>query len=363
MKKIIAYSVLILSATILIICAVDHFTKTISNLRKTPEAFNSWWGSDRYEYGDLYGFTYLPQFRLAEPAGSDDIVPKWPCSIRSKSFNIYGLSDSYTFNVFKTPVSFCGADKIGFAASNFKDVLPFTMDHSKKNYLIIETVERNARALFADSAYLVRFIQPVNGNQPATDLNTAENRKKFRFNFNINRHEGNYEFNLWDYRLFTPLKEWKAKVNYEFFGRINPDAVVSPDGKFLLLHTTIDTAFKESSYKPIEDKEVQQIVANLNNAYAHYKQAGFDEIYLSIIPNPTTILYPRYHQFTYNNLITKVQKHPELKLRVFDCYGLFKSYVNKEELYRQSDTHWTSVGRDLWLKTFNKLLAKDIGRG
>ncbi|MFD2144185.1 hypothetical protein [Mucilaginibacter antarcticus] len=204
MKKIVAYFIMVISAFVLVVCAVDDFTKVLSNLRKTPEALRSWWGSDKYKYGDLYGFTYLPQFRVAEPVGSEDIVPIAACDSNVRLYNVYGLSDSYTFNVFKTRISFCGADKIGFAASNFRDVLPLLMDRSKKNYLIIETVERNVRSLLADSAYLVNFIHPVKENDNLEGLNTAEKRRRFRFDFRLNNREANYEFNVWDYSFLTP---------------------------------------------------------------------------------------------------------------------------------------------------------------
>ncbi|MGZ3872636.1 MAG: hypothetical protein ACXVJD_06945 [Mucilaginibacter sp.] len=95
----------------------------------------------------------------------------------------------------------------------------------------------------------------------------------------------------------------------------------------------------------------------MNIAYEHYRQLGFDDVYLSIIPNPTTILYPRYHDLNYNNLIPRIENDPALKLKIFDIYELFKKSPEKDKLYQHSDTHWTRFGSMVWLNEFNRQMS------
>lgn len=358
MKKTTAFVLLVIAALIFLTSAVDDLTKFFSDNRKTPTALKSWWGSDKYQYGDLYGMTYLPQFRNADPAAKDELVKDWDCGEVKSEINIYALSDSYTWDIFKDPANFCNAGKSGFAASNFHNVLPVKFDSTKKNIIVIESTERNVRTMLADTAYLVRFISLLKGNANNGNLKTDEERRKFHFNFRLKNNEANYEFNIWDYRFLTPLKELKAKVTFDWFKRTSPDATVSDDGKFLLLKSTVDTAFLESSFKPVSESEIKKIVTGLNKVYDHYKQLGFDEIYLAIIPNPVTILYPEYKNFKYNQLIPRIQNNPGLKLTVFDSYRLFKNSPEKEKLYKHSDTHWTAFGKQLWLRQFNYFLIE-----
>ena len=94
---------------------------------------------------------------------------------------------------------------------------------------------------------------------------------------------------------------------------------------------------------------------NLNATFEYYKKDGFDEVYLSIIPNPVTILQP----LNYNGLIPALQNPIRLKgTFIIDMYSLFSQDPNPGRLYRIGDTHWSNMGIQVWLKYVNAELKK-----
>jgi hypothetical protein len=354
MRRIIGISILVFASLIFIISAVSKFTFFLFRIRSTPFALEHWWGSDKGGSGDLYGITSLPQFRNISEAEKEYHAKPIKCNEKTDSYNIYGLADSYTEHIFENPKNFCGASKSDYTVYT-AGTTPIYLDKTKKNIFVIECVERDVRTSLADTSHLLKAfsISKEKLDEPAP----GESKHHFHFNFKIKNTDADYETNLWDYRVLRPLKELKSKMNFNWFNRTYPDAVLSPDGKYLLYKNTVDTSVTQCSYRPISDAEIKKLVTGFNKVYDHYKQAGFDEIYLSIIPNPTTILYPEYKGFKYNQLIPKLESEPSLKLKVFDSYQLFKNSPDKDKIYQHSDTHWTKFGRQLWLNEFNTVLS------
>ncbi len=355
MRRIIGLWVLVFAVFIFIISAVSEFTFFFFQLRLSPKALNSWWGSDKGGSGDLYGLTSLPQFRNTNPAEKQYAVKAPNCTADAKSYNIYALSDSYTEGIFSNPKNFCGADQSDFVSFSNRNILPVYLEKTKKNILVIECVERDVRTNLANTDYLLHFLQI--SKEKLNDEPAGGNKHRFHFNFKIKNADADYESNLWDYRFLRPLKKLKAKMYFNWFNRTYRDAVVSPDGKYLLYEPTVDTASVHCSYRPISNQEINGLINGLNQVYDHYKKAGFEEIYLSIIPNPVTVLYPDYKGLQYNQLIPKIENDPYLKLKVFDTYRLFKNSAEKDKIYQRADTHWTAFGSQLWLDEFNKQLA------
>ncbi len=154
--------------------------------------------------------------------------------------------------------------------------------------------------------------------------------------------------------FLTPLKEFKADTYYALFGRAGKGAYVSDDKKYLLYDLTIDTIYKQSSFKPIEKEELDGIISTLNNIYDLYRSKGFDEVYIAIIPNPVSILYPNYHGLVYNNLTTLVQSNKALKCKVIDANMPFKQ--TRQQIYCTSDSHWNFNGEKIWLSVVNNAL-------
>jgi hypothetical protein len=347
MKKL-AFGILTITFLIFIVSSVDDLTKIFA---KAKYKTLSWWGTDKYRYGDLYGFTYLSKFRVDKTQGEDNLVRFDTTAADTKKIDLYALSDSYGWEIFKHPSLFHNVNKITFTRLNDRQITPIKLDSSKKNILLLETSERNIRLVYEDTAYVKRFF-----DVKSTIDNTAAAGKKqednIRLKFKLNDIGANVEFNIWDYRFLTPFKEFKADSYYALFGRAGKGAYVSDDKKYLLYDLTIDTIYKQSSFKPIEKKELDDIITTLNNIYDHYRSKGFDEVYIAIVPNPVSILYPNYHGLKYNHLTELVQNNKSLKCKVIDANTAFKQA--QQQIYCTSDSHWNYNGEKIWLSLANE---------
>ena len=93
-------------------------------------------------------------------------------------------------------------------------------------------------------------------------------------------------------------------------------------------------------------------IKNINKTKTKYLQAGFDDVYLSIIPNKVSILSPELGN--YNHLIERIQKDERLETPIIDTYSIFKK--SPQKYYLKSDTHWTCDGREVWLQKVNIIL-------
>jgi hypothetical protein len=350
MKKILAVALLIIAVILLIISSIDDLTRAIASSRYDSTA---WSGSEKYQYGDLYGLSYLAKFRVKKPQGVNNLV-KVDTITQTRNIDLYAMTDSYTWGILEEPALFNNVNHIKFAVSNERQILPVTLDKTKKNILILESSERNVRALFSDTAYLKRFLDVQQVAQQAQTTQVKEIPKKISLKFKIKEIDPNIEFNTWDYRFLTPIKQLKAQLTHKLFNRVNPDVYVSPDEKYLLYGQTIDTTYIQSSFKPIGKKELNNIINAINNTANYYKAKGFDEVYLAIIPNPVTVLYPTYQGNIYNQLIPLIQNNKTLKCKVVDAYAAFKG--SNHQLFCTSDTHWNYNGEKLWVELMNREL-------
>lgn len=159
---------------------------------------------------------------------------------------------------------------------------------------------------------------------------------------------------MFNYNFLIFPRQVKAVLNYTLFNRASGDVVISDDGNYLFYKITTMQNNLCSSYDRLGSNEVSTIVASLDTIYDHYKQAGFDEVYFSAIPNPASILQPA----PYNNLIPLIQNHPKMKMPSIDMYTLFKQAQEPASLYRAGDTHWSNRGLHLWLQQVNNILRK-----
>ena len=167
------------------------------------------------------------------------------------------------------------------------------------------------------------------------------------FNKNINQ---NLQCNLFNYNAIIPMFQYKAALNYYLFNRASGDVVISNDRNFLFLKQTVSLTEASSSYGPLTGDEVTTLVNNFNTIYDHFKTVGFSDIYLSIIPNPATIMQPE----GYNQLIPLIEKNPALKMKVLDMYTEFRN--TNEVLYQPGDTHWNKAGVQRWVNRVNGIL-------
>lgn len=352
MKKIVAFGLLALTLCVFIISSVDDLTKVFAQAKYKSQA---WWGSDKYQYGDLYGFCYLPHFRIKNVEGVSHLTRFDTTASETKKIDLYALSDSYTWGILQYPSLFHDVNKITFTKLNYRQVTSVSLDKTKKNVLLLECSERNLRILYEDTAYLKHFFDVNATVSTNTDAGSEKQADRIRLKFKLNDIDPNIEFNIWDYRFLTPFKEFKAQLYYSLFNRVSKGAYVSEDNKYLLLGETIDTVYKQSAFKPIGKTELNEIIRGINNTYDLYKSKGFDEVYMAIIPNPVSILYPHFHNYTYNRLVSLVQNNKALKCKIIDANAPFKQ--SKEQIYRYSDSHWNNNGERIWLSLVNNALA------
>lgn len=187
-------------------------------------------------------------------------------------------------------------------------------------------------------------------------LNTAGINWKFfiesPFNVNVNQ---NIEYNLFSYKFFDRVRRGKAKFNALVFGRGSGNVVISDEGDNLFIRQSVISKGLQSAYDTLSDKGVTHYCNVLNQVYDHYKSEGFDEIYMSIIPNPASVIQPQ----RYNQLIPKLQhlsQNSILRMPIINVYDTFK--INPKSYYLRGDTHWNAKGKLLWIDMINSLLLR-----
>lgn len=315
---------------------------------------NKWWGADQLDHGDLASMAYLnfvQQFSVSHEAP----VFKRPMYNGSNNTALYLHGDSYTRHI---PDSvFAGVASYAYIDRNHKGY--YHLDPKRRNVLVLEISERYLRTYFGDLQIFNFLYDSSSGTNPAASANVVL-RSSVRmaslaghipmdrfFNKYINQ---NLQFNLFNYQFMMPLFGSKAAINYYLFHRASGDVVISRKKDFLFLKETVSLTDVGSSYVHINKEEIIRLINNFNAIYDYYKNEGFDEVYLSVIPNAATICQPE----GYNNLIPQLQHDPALRMKVIDAYYTFKN--SQEVLYLTGDTHWNNKGRQLWLDLLNEKL-------
>jgi len=359
MRKFFGFIVLTLCILIYVVSCNEKLTKKLYTYKSNSIPV---FQSDKWQNGDLYGMSYLPFFRRHNKVY--DTVPRIVCN-RTNKINLYAICDSYLWGFFASDKFYCNVNEFTLVKTNDKGCLKTNLDPSKINVLLLEFSERNVRGLLADTSYVNNLI-----NAQSTGIKTDTNKIKavsilqriknirsgiFDFIFN-NRINSNIESNFWDISLFTPIKEFKSNMNYKLFDKVDKNVKVSKDGKQLFYTPTIDTSNWMSSFKSLSEAEKDSLVIRLNKIFVKGKNLGFNKIYLSIIPNPVSIIDPNYNGLIYNDIVNRIQNDKNLKLPYIDIMPAFK--VLKSKSYSPSDTHWSQYGADTWLNKFNSELSK-----
>lgn len=310
---------------------------------------NSLLGSDKYTYGDLYGMSYFPLIK--EPVGFDPVVVPEEKFVTNKRINLCIVHDSYLSSSYlKSKAQLAGVDTIydiEYPWWRNSPVKPIELKKDKTNILLFEIVERNLNAL--DSLTAMNLVKSkVNLHAVQEPKKTAIVKNILNAIFNKNT-EVNLEFIIFDSRIFTAFKEFKAKLRYYLFEKVNSDVIVSQKGNYLFYSPT-----KSSITDSVTMVYLSSKVNLLNNIYTHYKAMGFQEVYFSIIPNPISVIQPDCQN--YNNLIPNLQNNELLKMKMIDIYTKSKNTPHK--IFYRSDTHWNMNGFNLWLNELNRSLTK-----
>lgn len=347
MKKFISIFAALILIAIYYVSLNSSLMNRISNYRFNMDCF-----SPDTKYGDLYRFSYNPKFKIPitkfklQTFTNTNIVP----------VNLYLSCDSYV-GVGKTewlpetllPSNFKNLNSIEYYRRNIERGF-IKLNKSNKNILIIEVVERNVREMFSDTNYFWNERNNLDFNLSEYEKYKSETTELVDFIFKKKINQ-NLEFNLFSNPIFRYFKEWKAYINTNLFQKKN-DAVLSADGKYMYYAPTIDSSLNTGSFTKLNDKELRTIIINLNSIFTKYKNYGFNEVYLSIIPNPVTILEP--NRLKYNDLIQKIENNQDLKFPCIDCYHVFKNTI--DQIFMNGDSHWNDKGMQLWINEVNKIL-------
>lgn len=289
---------------------------------------------DDYRFGDLYRLSALPQFKEAKP-----VCASANRSSDTDSTHLYIIGDS-----FSEPERLTQSD---FRVSRFQRVAwdfqqRIQLDSTKRNVLLIESVERHIRD---------HFFRPIHEFVVQTDTSKSPTpklplRQRLSNEFHRSDMEERLESALFSRDWAFWFKELKAKLTLNWFNRESSGVSLSEDHKSVFLRSDVDTTkTKISSFTHIPDKEITVLVDSINSVVARYKRLGFDEVYFSMIPNKASIVEP--NRGAYNQLIERVQQHPNLRVSTIDIYDVFKA--DRTSPYLKGDTHWTCEGREQWL--------------
>ena len=348
-RKIISLFFIFIGLTLLYISSTDKLMKEIIAKRSD---LNGSFGIHHSMAGDLVSMSYLDNVKQFQEKGDYKFVRPTE-DTGKKNIDLYIYGDSYLKEI--PDSAFSCVNNYHFCRRSYED-LDYTLDPHKKNILIIEIAERFARVEFE----LQETMRHFKKKQPAASSVRLSLLPRIYagfmdfeiFNHDINR---NLEFNLYGYRFWDQVKFAKSSLTYYLFKRAVGDAVISDDGNRLFLKETVAETGRSSIHYSFDQTEIDQMFINLNATFEYYKKDGFDEVYLSIIPNPVTILQP----LNYNGLIPALQNPVRLKgMFIIDMYSLFSLDPNPGGLYRIGDTHWSNMGIQVWLKYVNAELKK-----
>ena len=300
--------------------------------------------SDDYRYGDLYRLSNLPQFKdkfETCPKEFTAVSPKLPV-------DLYLIGDSFTDEE--------RVSKYDLLAQNYTRVhwaktKRVALDTTKKNVLLIQTIERHFKEHFAQ---IVRNFEVTNPN----DL--AKPKKKLGFWESFNQIIPTNTEEILESFLFgndygLPFKELKATLNNLAFSRTSDLVSFSKNKKHIFLSLDTDTTRIFTSFNKLPNAEVDSIIAQINRTQKHYLAAGFDKVILSIIPNKATIL--AQNDGVYNHIIERIQTNEKLTVDYIDTYTPF--FERKSGLYQKGDSHWTCAGQRIWTNAVNQKLRED----
>ena len=289
---------------------------------------------DDYRFGDLYRLSALPQFKEDKPVCAPSNL-----SSDTVSTHLYIIGDS-----FSEPERLTEND---FRVSHFQRVAwdyqqRVQLDSTKRNVLLIESVERHVRDHFARPVN--EFV--VEADTSRTPVVPQPLRQRLSNEFHRSDVEERLESALFSRDWAFWFKEFKASLTLNWFNRESASVSLSKDHKNVFLHSDTDTTKTlNSSFGRLTDNEVTVLVDSINAVAERYNKLGFDAVYLSLIPNKVSILEPNRGE--YNHLIERIQANPKLRVPTINTYEVYKA--SPLSPYLKSDTHWTCEGRALWL--------------
>lgn len=304
---------------------------------------------DDYRYGDLYRLSYLSEFKEKAPK-----CPTVKSDNSEQNTNLFIIGDSFTE---AERVNKSDFDATNYTYTHWAKQADIQLDTSKKNILILETVERTFKEHFSQKAdnFIIATLHQKEEDSAISWKRKLKEKTEGLITFCFPKGtEERLEHTLFNYDFFLIFRELKAVLNHKVFGRIEHKVVLSKDEKSLYYFEEADSTNEHSAFYPVSQQEIEKFVLNINETREAYLKAGFDEVYLSVIPNKVSILSPNLGN--YNHLIQRIQADNRVETPIIDTYSDFVKSPNK--IYLKSDTHWSCAGRDIWLEKVNKILKK-----
>ncbi|AWV98945.1 hypothetical protein [Arcticibacterium luteifluviistationis] len=291
---------------------------------------------DDYRYGDLYRMSNLSKFRELKETCSTRNLKK------ESGTHLVLAGDSFT--------EFGRMDSSNFVASKYSYIrvdgnADVQLDTSAFNVLVIETVERHFRERFVDVWDGVNVVSNQIVHSVVEKPSFLNRLINLEMPYSTELHEGV----LFGYDCMMTIRDWKAALNYKLFDRVDDNVRLNKTGEHLLYYLPSEPGIS-SAFDEITKSEIDSLVNYVNATALKYKEQGFDKVILSVIPNKTSILGRDLGN--YNQLISRIQNHPNLKTQVLDAYGI----LNKlgAEGYAKGDTHWNCQGKLAWETELNK---------
>lgn len=291
--------------------------------------------ADDYRYGDLYRLSNLPQFR--------DPVRPCPSSASvsdTARTDLYLIGDSFTEPTRLRPTDLPVAR---LTRAHWSSPMQVQLNPAHRNVLLLETVERHLRE---------HLRQPINQLVVVADSNRTRSEPlsweaQLAGLYQRSREpEPRLEVVLFGHEPFLRIREWKAAFTERIFGRVDPKVRLSPDKQHLLYYLDAEPAGITSAFVPVADDEISAMIDSLNQVRNRYRQLGFSEVYLSIIPNKSSILASTLGQ--YNHLIERIERHPARQVPVVPVYAPFRAAT--VPVYALGDSHWNCTGQSIWLQ-------------
>lgn len=287
---------------------------------------------DDYRYGDLYRLSNLPEFKDTKVICANNNNTK-----QIQNIHLYLAGDSFTEPERVNAKDFSSK----FYTHGFSHLpnVPLVLAKEKK-VLIIETVERHIGEKFSEPWHLWNTENKVISNKTFTD---------YLYDWKLPYNDDSHVAATFGSDFFLKIKEWKAELNRNLFGKINDKVILSTNKKDLFYYLDADAGFKK-----IADAEVDKYVKNMNVTRENYLKLGFYEVYFSLIPNKSSIL--EKGRTDYNHLLERIENHKDLKAPLVSIYKDFQA--NSDGVYLKGDSHWNCTGQQIWLNKVNAVLAK-----
>ena len=351
-KNLLIYACILIGLLILIVSTSNPAMEYINNNRRN----NKWWGIYDWYYGCLVGMSHLESVRKFR---SIEEYPGKRCVYTTtKDKVLYLQGDSNTRHPKLKVDDFAGLAGFHYFDRSFE--FKYHLNTAKKNILLFAITESQVLDYFKDLVILDQIRDSIDDhrgrvttlpNEGVTNINSTFCGFGVGnlFNKNINQ---NLECNLFNYNFLMPIYSYKAAINYYLFRRASGDVVISNDGNYLFYKETVTATYPRSVYRILHQEEINKLVDNLNVIYKHYRQAGFKEVYLSILPATATLMQPE----GYNGLIPIIENNSMMEMRVISIYDAFNGH---NDYYLRGDVHWTDDGFRRWLGIVNEQLMKD----